>query len=167
MYYALPKVSDSMPLKDRLYRWTQLIAFHPLLQKFNAEQFLQDQGPEFCSRLTQARPIVTRLMEEYKASDHFGSLLNGGMADDVRTQVKRDCDLAICNFFGGLWGQIKLFEWTLLHNAVQMSGPEDFTGEESLAIKAAFEGIGMVLNVTSELTKGHQRALEFQIEDVL
>lgn len=166
MYFALPKVPDSMPLERRLQRWAALCTFHPLMQQFNAKRFLEDQGPSYCARLNRAKPFLTILMEEFKTSDFFDEHIGKNMNDEQKIKVRRDCDLAISNLFSGLWGQIKYFEWIMLNNAVQMSSPGDFTGEDSLAITATFETIVMVMNTMSRLTEGHKNAFEFQMEDV-
>jgi hypothetical protein len=170
MYFALPKVPDSMTFEHRLKRWTTLVSMHPMLNQFDAKRFLNDQGPDCYAMIQRTRPIMTRLMGEYKESDALtkSSWIPKVGTNDFIDQVKRDCDLVLNLFYRGDWGQIKVLEWIMLQNAVHTcSNPEDFAGQESLDMRKFMDvtmGISDLFSMF-ELRRGN--GLNFQMEDIL
>jgi len=129
MYYVLPKVPDTMPFHQRLERWAELIQNHPQLRRFDAKQFVQDLPPSFVSDVQSVRPVIERLMTNYKNSPELVDLekkigIHGNQ--EGHAQLLKDCDLAMANFFSGNWGHIKFLEYILMNNAIQMSDPTDF-----------------------------------------
>jgi hypothetical protein len=162
MYFALPQVPDSMTFEQRLNRWTTLVAMHPLLNHFDAEQFLDDQGPEFTAKIQRTRPILTRFMGEYKESDKLARL-----AQKV-SSVKQDCDTALNLFYRGDWGQIRVIEWHLLQNAVQnCSNPEDFAGQELLDMQAFMMVTNLSIFDDPMARPSRGNGLNFQMEAIL
>jgi hypothetical protein len=172
-YYVLPRTPDSMPKTQRLERFTVLMQFHPLLQMVDMSRFLNDAGglQAVVSKIDTVQPILVRLMEAYKTSTEFteGVPMKDMDANGLK-QCRTDCDLAVHNFGECHWGQIKLFEWLMLNNAVQTQcNPEDFSGSSLAAMKFAMDVISMMSEAYNRLKVGGGQGshlFNYQLEDV-
>lgn len=167
MFYVLPQVPTSMPFQQRLERWAELIRFHPQVNRFNAGQFVQDLPSTFRSDMESIRPEIERLMTDYKNSANFQQVgvKLGVRSDDSKgqDQLREDCDLAVENFFSGNWGYIKLLEYILLNNAIQMTDPLDFGVEVRDKIQTFVEATGGIADIYSALGV---KNLNWQLEDM-
>lgn len=155
MYYVLPHVPDSMPFRQRLERWAELIQNHPQLSRFDAKQFVQDLPPSFSADVQSVRPVMERLMTNYKNSRELQDLekklgLHGNQ--EGHDQLLKDCDLAMENFFSGNWGHIKFLEYILMNNAIQMSDPSDFNDAVVRSnIQKCVDSTGGIVDIYSAL----------------
>ena len=164
MYFALPKQDDNVPFDDRIQRWATLIALHPLLQTFDATSFLADMEPNLSQKLQRTKPIILRLMEQYKTETLPGS--HWVQTLDLQ-QIKSHCDIALALFYRGDWGQIKTVEWILLQNCVQAGcNPEDFKGKAKKDMDTFMTIVMSIMGLYKRVTQGHKCSLNFQMEDV-
>jgi hypothetical protein len=173
MCYILPRTPDSMPKTTRLERFIVLMQFHPLLQSIDMRLFLDDNGglQAVVAKVDTVQPILVPFMEAYKVSTEFteGVPMKNMDADGVR-QCRTDCDLAVRNFVECNWGQIKLFEWLMLNNAVQTQcNPEDFSGTKLAAMELLMAVVSIMSEAYNRLQAGGGgvHLLNYQLEDVM
>ena len=107
-------------------------------------------------------------MKEYKDKGELAKACEKlGMKEGGYEQSRKDCDFVLRHFFRGNWGYPTMLEWMHLHNAIQMSGPEDFDDE---LIRERFRNIArpvsVIIEVTEQLSTGNGNAwFEFRLEE--
>eukprot|EP00638_Chattonella_subsalsa_P008371 CAMPEP_0117743416 /NCGR_PEP_ID=MMETSP0947-20121206/6120_1 /TAXON_ID=44440 /ORGANISM="Chattonella subsalsa, Strain CCMP2191" /LENGTH=173 /DNA_ID=CAMNT_0005560109 /DNA_START=100 /DNA_END=621 /DNA_ORIENTATION=- len=163
MTFVMDPPPDHYSIQQRIERWAKVISLHPILNKFDAKQFVEDLPETFIADLARARPIIERYMEIYKQSDERKEIEDTlQLNEEGREQILKDCDIAIDYFFSGNWGCIKLFEFILLNNAFQMSDPSDFEEDERKMLYRVFTVISTIME--SFRTLGIKN-LDHQLED--
>jgi MYND finger len=129
LVFVMPPIPSGLTFRQRISRWALLVKLHPLLSVFDAVRYVQDRPPELDSDMEFIKPIIVRHMEQYK-SRSFDSLADKLQIPAERRfafveKTKEDADYAVGHFFAGNWGYISIFEYSLLYNSFQESGPED------------------------------------------
>jgi hypothetical protein len=167
LVFALPPIPSHFTVMQRIRRWAKLVSYHPLLQKWDAERFVQDRPPGIVSNMEFVKPILTDLMEKYKieGTDELASKLGVPLSSrsEFKKQIGGDADYVMENFFAGNWGYPSHGEYFLLFNAVQMSGPEDFDAE----VYPRFESVWEVINaITNMFRIVGITAYGFRLEDI-
>jgi hypothetical protein len=69
LIYVMDPIPDDLTTMQRIQRWAQLVQFHPVLGVFDAPKFVNDLPPNFPDALRAAKPVVQRLMDNYKVKD--------------------------------------------------------------------------------------------------
>jgi hypothetical protein len=165
--FVMDPIPAHFTVMQRIQRWAQLISYHPLLHRFAAENFVRDLPATFPEDLVLVQPILRELMDEYKLEnlDDLAEPMGVAMSDReaFREEVRDDCEIAMKNFFAGNWGYLTNLEWTLLNNAIQLSGPEDFSSEMIPRIQTVFDCVGIRLEMFNRLGQGD---LNYRLEDV-
>lgn len=164
-YFVLPRIDDSMSMDKRLKRWTLLVEAHPLNDKktYPAKRYLCDSGQKLVPHLEHSQAIITPLMEAYKTSSMVRKLAKKMNVD--KAQYCLGCDLAMLHFFSGMWGHITGLGWSMLQNAIQMSDPTDFSGEDNMTMQTTFEIINLNLDTMSYVTQGLKNPTNWKLED--
>ena len=66
MMYVTDKIPAHFTIMQRIKRWAQLVKFHPLLNQFNAEMFVENLPKSFVKDLKVTQPVIQSLMDQYK-----------------------------------------------------------------------------------------------------
>jgi MYND finger len=167
MVFAMPPIPSEFTFRQRISRWAILVAFHPLMGAFDAVRYVQDRPPELDGDMEFMKPIITGHMEQYKGRgfDNLADKLH--IPEENRPafieKTKEDADYAVKHFFAGNWGYISIYEYQLLYNSFQESGPED---HDSVAYPR-FLSVWNVLNgvITAFKIAGIQHP-SFRLEDL-
>jgi hypothetical protein len=167
LIYVMDPIPDDLTTMQRIQRWAQLVQFHPVLGVFDAPKFVNDLPPNFPDALRAAKPVVQRLMDNYKVKDDglratWRKL--GILSEDEFEQSCKDCDFVVEHFFNGNWGYPAHLEFLYLNNAIQAAPKSAFDPHMVANIQQVMNVYGTIDKIYSDLIgKG---SLKFRLEDL-
>jgi hypothetical protein len=167
LFYVMDPMPDDLTTMQRIQRWAQLVLFHPVLGVFDAPSFVNDLPPSFLDALRAAKPVVQRLMDDYKAKDNglrAACQKLGSTSEDEFEQSCRDCDFVVEHFFKGNWGYPAHLEFIHLNNAIQAAPQSAFDPQMVANIQHVMNVYGMIDKIYSTLIG--EGSLNFRLEDV-
>ena len=165
LIYVMDPIPEILTTMQRIQRWAQLVHFHPVLGVFDAPSFVNNLPSNFPDALRDAKPVVQRLMTDYKANGlrEVCQKLNSASEEELE-QSGQDCDFIMEHFFKGDWGYPAHLEFIHLNNAIQAAPQSAFDPQMVANIQQVMNIYGLIDKLYSELIgKG---SLNFRLEDV-
>jgi MYND finger len=170
MIFVLPKVPPHYTFSQRVRRWARLMAAHPQLRSYDADQYLDDILPNLEQDMTILRPIITQQMEGYRRTGLTEVCVNLGIPDTgdrraaAMVEMRGECDHVMEKFFAGDWALPTRIEYVFLYNAIQMTGPEDFDTDTARRFERVLDPVSFIADVYKTTWPGvHSYA--FRLED--
>lgn len=167
MAFVMQPVPHYFTMMQRIQRWALLVKKHPMLCRFDTEQFVKDLPKSFVDDLAFTKPIMKELMEEYKIHKEGIPKICATAGDTSKEgydQCCKDCNFAIENFFQGNWGLLTIGEYAFLFNAAQMKGPEDFDSDTYAKFHRVYEAFRLIREV---MVSCGAKKLAYRMEEVM
>lgn len=156
LIFGLLPTPNHLSTKQRIRRWAALIHYHPILQDYNVDEDMIAQLPSSFLHhdLKAMKPLMQTFMTNYINStrDDIGldQQLKEMDLEDKKEECVQDCQFIIDHFFTGNWSYVTLLQYCFLHNAIQMTDPEDFDEETTQKIHTVFCVVSYVMNMMLE-----------------